>query len=106
MSEELHVIFGAGPLGQAVMRSLIEKGKQVRMVNQSGKRPADVPLAVEMLGGDAFSTEFTRQAAAGASVVYQCAQPHYWEWRTKYIPLQDFDPGGRGCGAGEADRGR
>jgi nucleoside-diphosphate-sugar epimerase len=89
MSEELHVIFGAGPLGQAVMRDLLGRGKRVRMVNQSGTRPASIPQTVELLGGDAFSADFTRRAAAGASVVYQCAQPHYWEWTTKFLPLQD-----------------
>lgn len=89
MSADLHVIFGTGPLGQSVMRALLSKGKIVRMVNHSGKRPTEVPGEVQVLGGDAFNTEFTRQAAQGAAVVYQCAQPLYWEWTTKFIPLQD-----------------
>ena len=89
MSNELHVIFGAGPLGQSVMRELLARGKTVRMVNHSGKRPGDVPETVKMIGGDAFNTDFTRQAAQNAAVVYQCAQPEYWEWPAKFIPLQD-----------------
>lgn len=34
---ELHVIFGTGPLGSAVMTELLKKGRQVKMVNRSGK---------------------------------------------------------------------
>lgn len=89
MSAAKHVIFGSGPLGQSVMRELLARGEQVRMVNHSGKRPAEVPQQVEVTGGDAFNLDFTRQAAQGASVVYQCAQPHYWEWTTHFIPLQE-----------------
>jgi nucleoside-diphosphate-sugar epimerase len=85
---ETHVIFGSGPLAQAVMRALLQDGQAVRMINRSGKRPADVPEQVEMLGGDAYSTDFTRQAARGAAVVYQCAQPPYHQWPEKFPPLQ------------------
>jgi hypothetical protein len=55
----------------------------------SGKRPAGVPAEVEMIGGDAFNTDFTRHAARGAAVVYQCAQPEYTEWTAKFVPLQN-----------------
>lgn len=89
MKDSMHVIFGTGPLGQAVMRALVEKGETVRMVNRTGKRPQSVPAQVEVRGGDAYEATFTRQAAEGASVVYQCAQPHYWEWTTQFIPLQE-----------------
>jgi nucleoside-diphosphate-sugar epimerase len=88
MAQELHVIFGTGPLGQSVMRALLERGKSVRMINRSGKRPVDAPAQVEIRAGDAFDENFTRSAAQGAAVVYQCAQPPYWEWLTKFIPLQ------------------
>lgn len=88
MSVELHVIFGSGPLGQAVMRELFARGKAVRMVNRSGKRPDAVPETVEIMSGDAFQPEFTTRAAQGAAVVYQCSQPEYHEWTTKFIPLQ------------------
>jgi uncharacterized protein YbjT (DUF2867 family) len=59
------------------------------MVNRSGKRPADVPVEVEVIGGDAFNTDFTRHAARDAAVVYQCAQPEYHQWTTKFVPLQN-----------------
>jgi len=89
MSEELHVIFGTGPLGQSVLHELQKRSKPVRMVNHSGKRPTDMPTDVEIVAGDAYNVDFTRQAVRGASVVYQCAQPQYWEWATKFIPLQE-----------------
>jgi nucleoside-diphosphate-sugar epimerase len=85
---ELSVIFGTGPLAQAVMRALLKRGKTVRMVNRSGQRPADVPASVEIAAGDAYKSEFTRSVTAGAEAVYQCAQPAYHEWVTRFPPLQ------------------
>ena len=85
---ELHVIFGTGPLAQATMRALLKRGKAIKMVNRSGKRPMDVPAGVEIVAGDAYNSEFTRAVTAGATVVYQCAQPLYQEWATKFPPLQ------------------
>lgn len=83
-----HLIFGAGPLAQSVMRALLKRGKNVKMVNRSGKRPAGVPAAVEMLAGDAYNPEFTRQAAQGMDVIYQCAQPAYHHWVQDFPALQ------------------
>jgi nucleoside-diphosphate-sugar epimerase len=85
---ELHVIFGSGPLAQAAMRALLRRGKRVKMLNRSGKRPGDVPAQVEVIGGDAYSAEFTRAATRGAAVVYQCAQPAYHQWPELFPPLQ------------------
>lgn len=85
---ELHVIFGSGPVGLAVMRELLRREKKVKLINRTGKRPTVVPTHVEVLGGDAYNLEFTRQVAQDARVVYQCAQPAYQEWVTKFIPLQ------------------
>jgi nucleoside-diphosphate-sugar epimerase len=86
--DKLQVIFGTGPLGMSVMRALTEQGFKVKMVNRSGKAPQGLPASVEMVGGDAYNPDFTRSACADASVVYQCAQPNYWEWPAKFPPLQ------------------
>jgi len=86
---DLQVVFGAGPLAQAVLRALVKRGRRVRMVNRSGRRPDGTPAAVELVRGDAYDPAFARQAAAGASVVYQCAQPRYHEWVRRFPPLQD-----------------
>lgn len=82
----LHVVFGTGPLGMAVMRELVKMGKRVRMVNRSGK--AKVPEGVEVVAGDAYNPEVTRRLTEGAVAVYQCAQPGYAEWE-KFPPLQN-----------------
>jgi nucleoside-diphosphate-sugar epimerase len=85
-NNELHVVFGTGPLGLAVMQALVRGGRKVRMVNHSGK--ANIPSGVEVVAGDAYNPEVTRQLTTGASVVYQCAQPRYTEWVDKFPPLQ------------------
>ena len=87
-SNELHVIFGSGPLGQSVMKELVQRGKQVRLVNRSGKAPQNGHAVVQVMAGDAYNLDFTRQACQGAAVVYQCAQPPYHEWVEKFPPLQ------------------
>ncbi len=69
----LHVVFGTGPLGLAVMRSLLADDFRVRMVNRSGK--GDVPSAVELVEADALDLNDVRNACDGASIVYQCASP-------------------------------
>lgn len=62
-------------------------GLPVRAVNQSGT--ADVGDGVEVLGGDASSPIFTRQAAAGATAVYQCLNPPYHRWPELFPALQN-----------------
>lgn len=83
---EFHVIFGAGPLGKAVMRELVSQGQRVRMVNRSGK--AVVPEGVEVVAGDATDPTSARAISSGADVIYQCAQPAYTEWVTKFPSYQ------------------
>jgi nucleoside-diphosphate-sugar epimerase len=82
MTNELHVIFGTGPLGRSVMNELVKRGKRVRMVSRSGKMQA-VPKGVEIKATDAYDVEQARAATQGAVVVYNCAAPAYnakvWE---------------------------
>jgi nucleoside-diphosphate-sugar epimerase len=85
---ELNVIFGTGPLAQAAMRALLKRGKTIRMVNHSGKRPAGVPAQVEITAGDAYDPDFTRSATRASGVVYQCAQPEYQLWVKQFPSLQ------------------
>lgn len=85
---ELNVVFGTGPLAQSVMRALLKRGKKVKMINRSGKRAAELPPEVELVGGDAYQTDFTRAVTAGAEAVYQCAQPEYHQWVAQFPPLQ------------------
>ncbi|MBI5931455.1 MAG: NAD(P)H-binding protein [Chloroflexi bacterium] len=85
-SNELHVVFGTGPVGRAVTQELVNRGKKVRVVNRSGK--ADVPVGVEISKGDVTDHAFAREAAKGASVVYQCTNPPYTEWVALFPALQ------------------
>jgi nucleoside-diphosphate-sugar epimerase len=88
-NQPLHVIFGTGPLALAVMRALQKRNKSIRMINRSGTRSHDIPGNVEVVGGDAYQTDFTSNVTAGAEVVYQCAQPRYHEWVEKFPKLQE-----------------
>jgi len=83
---KLHVIWGTGPLGMAVMRALTAKRETVRMVNRSGK--ANVLPSVSVVAADAYNLDSAREACQGATVVYQCAKPPHHEWPQKFPPLQ------------------
>jgi len=85
-NQELHVIFGTGPVGLAVMDELLRRGKAVRLVNRSGR--ATAPAGVQVVAGDATDALFTRQICSGAAVVYQCSNPPYTEWAERFPPLQ------------------
>ncbi len=87
MNEQLHVIFGTGPLGRSVMEELTARGKRVRMVNRTGR--ADVPNGVEVVPADLLKGIGVTEAAAGASVVYQCANPAYDKWPEQFPGLQN-----------------
>ena len=86
IENELHVVFGTGPVGLAIMDELVSKGKRVRIVNRSGR--ADVAEGVEVVGADAADTNFTREASAGASVVYFALNPPYDKWPELFPGLQ------------------
>ena len=87
MADELHVIFGTGPLGKWTARELIRLGKQVRMVNRSGKLTG-MPAGVEIVAGDAYDLQKNLEVTRNAAVVYQCAQPLYSDWVQKFPALQ------------------
>jgi nucleoside-diphosphate-sugar epimerase len=84
--DELHVVFGTGPLGLAVMRELLAQGKRVRLVNRSGRAAA--PETVEVVQGNAADPASTRQVCQDATVVYSCVNAPYTEWATLFPPMQ------------------
>ena len=85
-NEELHVIFGTGAVGMSVMDELVQRGRQARVVNRSGR--VSVPEGVEVVGGDATDEAFAREASEGASVVYFALNPPYNKWPELFPPLQ------------------
>jgi nucleoside-diphosphate-sugar epimerase len=89
-NNELHVVFGTGPIGSEVMRELLRRGKRVRMINRSGKPSliSGQPQGVEFVSADAYNAESVRKASQGGTHIYQCAQPEYHEWVEKFMSFQ------------------
>ena len=84
---ELHVIFGTGPLGKWTARELLKQGKQVRLINRSGKTD-NLPAGAEIVTGDAYDIAKNKELTHDATAVYQCAQPAYYEWAEKFPRFQ------------------
>ena len=88
----LHVIFGAGPVGRSLAAELAAGGKTVRIVNRSGKVPAqaglNLPAGIEIAAADAADPSSTRRLCAGAAVVYNCTNPPYTRWPELFPALQ------------------
>jgi nucleoside-diphosphate-sugar epimerase len=84
---DVHLVFGTGAIGIALIQELDEMGLRVRAVNRSGH--ADVPDGVEMIAGDASNPEFTAQAGKDAAAVYQCLNPPYHQWAVLFPLLQN-----------------
>lgn len=78
--KELHVVFGAGPLGLAVMRALRMQDKRVRLINRSGWAGFDKDLETEVGGIDAANPAQAREVCEGAACVYHCVGLPYSEW--------------------------
>ena len=77
---DLHVVFGTGPLGLAVMRELRRRGKPVRMVNRSSRVRFVKDVQTQVGGVDAADPVQTREACEGAAVVYHCVGLPYARW--------------------------
>jgi len=80
-----HVIVGAGPVGTATARLLVERGEQVRVVTRRGtglEHPA-----IERVAADATDSARLSTLAAGAAALYNCANPLYHRWLTDWPPL-------------------
>jgi len=83
----IHVVFGTGPLGKWTARELVKMGKTVRMVNRTGKTDR-IPANVEVIASDAYDVDKNIAVTRDAEAIYQCAQPHYYEWVEKFPSLQ------------------
>lgn len=87
LPSEKNVIFGAGPLGLAVMDELVARGRQVTVVNRSGRVGETLPAGATAVAGDATNPGDVARLCADADVVFQCAQPEYHEWPEKFPPI-------------------
>ncbi len=74
---ELHVIFGTGPLGKWTARELARLGKQVRMINRSGKADR-LPESIEVVASDAYDVKKNIEVTQGASAIYHPSATHFY----------------------------
>ncbi|CAM5611514.1 MULTISPECIES: NAD-dependent epimerase/dehydratase family protein [Alphaproteobacteria] len=85
-SHDLHVVIGQGPVGKAVVSSLLLQGARVRTVTRSSRSARHAGVEVHV--GDVSRREDAISACAGATVVYQCAAPPYQSWSMMFPKLQ------------------
>lgn len=82
---ELHVVFGAGQVGRPLADRLLARGYRVRTVRRSAE--AKRHPAHEAVQADVYDRDAAIRAAAGATVVYHCANAPYDRWPTMLPPL-------------------
>lgn len=78
-----YLVVGAGPVGSAVARQLLERGDSVTVVTRSGSGP-DGARCVAQDAGDA---EAMVSLGSSASVIFNCANPPYHAWTTDWPPI-------------------
>lgn len=79
------VVVGAGATGRGVTSQLAERGHEVVVVTRSGGGP-DL-AGVRRVAADAGSAEAMQRAAAGASAIFNCANPPYHTWAKDWPPI-------------------
>ncbi|GHO46459.1 NAD-dependent epimerase/dehydratase family protein [Ktedonospora formicarum] len=84
---QLHVIFGTGPVGVSLAEELIARGKHVRLVNRSGK--GNVPEGAELVAGDASKLATAQEVSQGAEVIYNATHAPYETWPEILPRLQE-----------------
>jgi len=82
----LHVVFGTGQVGHALVAELVGLGLEVRAV--SLHRPPASTDGVDWRAADLTDPEAATDAAKGATVVYQCLNAPYSRWPQLFPPLQ------------------
>jgi len=94
-TNELHVVFGTGPVGLTLTDVLLAQGKRVRLINRSGR--AAVPDAVELIAADATNPDTAKELCRGAAAIYHCANVPYTEQYEVIPRLQDSLIAGAGA---------
>ena len=80
-----HVVLGTGPVGRAIVRSLVARGIDVDVVSRSGTT-VDGARAV---AADARDSDALSAVVLGADAVYQAAQPEYHRWVKEFPAFQE-----------------
>lgn len=98
LKAELHVVFGTGQVGSQLVDGLLAQGARVRSVRRSAEKSRHA--SHEAVQADALNREASIRAAAGASVVYHCANAPYHLWPTHLPPLyRNIAAGAQAAGA-------
>lgn len=79
------VIFGAGPVGRALARELLDRGDEVRVVTRSGSGID----GTERVAADASDADRVLAVTEGAEAIYNCINPPYHRWATDWPPVAD-----------------
>jgi nucleoside-diphosphate-sugar epimerase len=82
---ELHVVVGAGPIGSGIAQALAAPGRRVKVVTRSGSGPD--AEGIERVAADAADEAAMSEAAKGAAVIYNCANPPYHRWPELWPPI-------------------
>lgn len=80
-----HVVLGAGPVGRAIVQSLVSRQIDVTVVSRSG---TEVPGA-RSVAASVLDTDRLKGIVAGAGAVYQASQPEYHRWPEEFPAIQD-----------------
>jgi nucleoside-diphosphate-sugar epimerase len=80
-----HVVLGAGPVGRAIVQSLVSRQIDVTVVSRSG---TGVPGA-RSIAASVLDTDRLKEIVAGADAVYQASQPEYHRWPEEFPAMQD-----------------
>jgi nucleoside-diphosphate-sugar epimerase len=85
-----HVVLGKGPVGSALTDLLVASGAEVRVLSRSGA-PSDAAASrpgVRHVAVDASDAAALAEAARGADVIYNCANPvDYHRWAELWPPM-------------------
>ncbi len=80
-----HVVLGAGPVGRAIVQSLVSRQIDVTVVSRSG---TEIPGA-RSIAASVLDTNRLKEIVSGTDVVYQAAQPEYHRWPEEFPAMQD-----------------
>jgi nucleoside-diphosphate-sugar epimerase len=80
-----HLVVGAGPVGTGVATALAQRGDTVTVVTRSGSGP-ELPGITRQRANAADPAALTA-LAAGASTIFNCANPPYHRWASDWPPI-------------------
>lgn len=82
----MRVVVGAGPVGLAVARGLVDRGDEVRLVTRSGSGPEHA--GIERVAADASDPDQLTRHTRGAETLVNCSGPvSYDRWLSDWPPL-------------------